>query len=261
LSSAAAPPPGGAPRDPDTPGAPGHRVWYLRRSGRQAGPFDSATVRRLLLRRQVELDDEVSLDRKTWQPVATVAEVVPPQLRSGTTPVEFPTQRRPLPLWGMLGFVLVVGGGIGFAFWWGGNVAREGPDCHAAPAPGVDWQGCRLTGLQAAGSRLSGLQAQNADLAAAALAAADLSAAQLDYASLRGADLGYAVLRAASLRGADLREADLTRADLSGADLSYAELSGARVTGVILTGTRLDGAIWTDRRTCAPGAVGDCAGP
>lgn len=237
---------------------PVQRTWYLRRQGHQVGPLTSGAVRRLLLQGQVMLDDEVSEDLNAWQRVGAVPEVVPPELRPGVSPAGVTPVHSPVPWLSIALFGLVVVGTIGFGFWWGGDDPRVGPDCHAPPAPGIDWHNCRMSAFKAPAADLRGANLQNADLAGAALAGADLSGAQLDYAILHQADLGYAVLHKARLRGADLRRADLGNADLSGADLGFADLTGARIGGTHLTGARLDNAIWVDHKTCAPGSVGTC---
>jgi len=237
---------------------PTPRAWYLRRQGHQVGPFTSGVVRRLLLQGQATLDDEVSEDCETWQRVDAVPEVVPPELRPGALVADVTPVHSSPPWLSIALFMVVVGGAIGFGFWWGGDDPRIGPDCHAPPAPGIDWHNCRLSALKAPSADLRGANMQNADLAEAALAGADLSGARLDYAILHQADLGYALLRNARLRGADLRGTDLGNADLSGADLGFADLTGARVAGANLTGAHLDNAIWMDRKTCAPGSLGGC---
>lgn len=236
---------------------PEQRRWYVRREGRLAGPFASGVVRRLLLEEQVRLTDEVSADRVTWHPLAQVPEVVPPQLRrrQGESPTPVKT---PPPVLAIGLSLVLVGGLLGFALWWGGRPPEGTPNCAAPAAPGVDWRNCRLAGLQAKAARLAGARAQNADLSEARLAGADLSGATLDYGDLRRADLGYALLRSASLRGANLRGADLTNADLSQADLSFADLSQAVLGDARLDGARLDGALWLDGTPCATGSLGGC---
>jgi len=135
--------------------APEQRVWYLRREGKLAGPFNSARIRRLLLEGQVALNDEVSVDRKTWQPIARVAELVPPGLRGGADATTVGNEAaNPIPWVALTVFVLLVAGAIGFAFWWGGSPPQSVPDCNAEAGAGVDWRNCRLPGLQAQGADL-----------------------------------------------------------------------------------------------------------
>jgi len=56
-------------------------LWFLRREGRVTGPFPSGAVRRFVLLGRVGLDDEVSRERHHWQPVRTLPDVVPPDIR------------------------------------------------------------------------------------------------------------------------------------------------------------------------------------
>ncbi len=234
--------------------------WYIRRAGRQAGPYTSAAVRRMLLQGQVHLDDEVSRDRQAWRPVQAVAEVVPPQIRAGGDGASALglKQRHPVPLLAIGLALALVGAAMGFGVWWGGAIPGAGSDCQAIAAPGVDWRNCRLAGLRTAGVDLRGARLQNADLSGAGLAGSDLSQANLDYISLRQADLAYAILRTASLRGADLRQADLTNADLVDVDLSFADMTQAIISGADLTGAVLDNAIWIQGQACAPRSRGGC---
>jgi hypothetical protein len=212
-----------------------------------------------MLEGQVQLNDEVSHDRHTWQPVHAVPEVVPPELRGGEGALAAGSKTKaPVPVTAISVFFVLVAAVIGFAVWWGGNTQDVGPNCAALPSPGVDWRNCKLPGLQARGARMPGARLQSGDLSAAQLGGADLSGAQLDFTDLRKADLGYALLRSASLRGANLRGADLTNAELSQADLSYADLTQAVVGGTVLSGARLDGTLWLDGKPCAPGSLGSC---
>lgn len=234
-------------------------VWYLRREGKTVGPFTSARIRRLLLRGQVELADEVSDDRKLWKTVAGVAEVVPPEMRGADSKLATEAMSgKPLPVVPILVSVCLLAAIIGFAIWWGGNDPLTDTDCSAPPAAGVDWRNCRLPGLKAAGEDLRNATAQNASLNGATLSGADLSGANLDYADISRADLGFAVLKNASLRGVDLRGADLTQADLSGADMGFADLSGVTLEGAEIGNTRFGNSIWIDGRSCAPESVGGC---
>ncbi len=57
------------------------QLWYVRRRDRLQGPFPCGTIRRFVLLGRVELSDQVSLDKKSWKPVSTVPDVVPPEVR------------------------------------------------------------------------------------------------------------------------------------------------------------------------------------
>lgn len=237
-------------------------VWYLKRDRRQVGPLTGTHIRRSLMRGRVNLEDEVSLDRKSWRKVAEVAEVVPPSLRaSADDSVSVATRGRRVP-WLSIGvFILLVCTALAFALFHGGNFPQPEPACDAPASRGVDWRGCRIMGKDLAGADLREARLQNARLAGTGLAGADLSRANLDYADLSLADLGYANLKQSSLRGADLRGADLRDADLSDADLSFADLSGTTLTGARLQGARFHETIWVDGQTCAAGSIGACSPP
>jgi len=233
-------------------------TWYIRRGGQQAGPFSSASVRRLLLQDQIKLDDEVSPDRLSWTAVKNVAEVVPPQLRGVGLPRMTGGNEQAVP-WKTLGIVVLLLAGIGgFGVWWGGSQTGRSADCTAAAQPGVDWSNCRLRGLRAGGADLKAAWLRNADLFEAGFTGADLTGAKLDYANLGRADLAYTMLANASLRGADLRNADLTNADLSGADLSFADLRGAVLAGAVLRNTQFGKALWLHGETCRPDSLDSC---
>jgi hypothetical protein len=57
------------------------RLWFVRRDGKVRGPFPSGTVRRFVLVGRISPGDEVSNDRKSWQAVAQVPEVLSPEVR------------------------------------------------------------------------------------------------------------------------------------------------------------------------------------
>lgn len=57
------------------------KLWYVRRRNKLQGPFPCGTIRRFVLLGRVGLSDQVSLDKKSWKPVSTVPDVVPPEVR------------------------------------------------------------------------------------------------------------------------------------------------------------------------------------
>ncbi len=150
---------------------------------------------------------------------------------------------------------------VALALWYGQGRQPEStvvplmaaPDCTAAPAAYVNWQGCDKRGATLRGRDLKG-----ARLVGARLDSTDLSQTDLGYADLRRASLRGSSLRGARLVGADLTGADLTGADLTGAILDYATLSGAQVSGVRWADARLSKTVWVDGRACAPGSLGQC---
>ncbi len=234
-------------------------TWFLRRDGRQAGPFTSAKVRRLLLDGQVKLDDEVSRDRKHWTFVHSVAEVVPPQMRAGGESIDpVKAADRSIPWPAIVISLCLLASLLLLAVYLGGGIPDAEPDCEADPRPGVDWRNCRMPGRQLSGLDLRTSLLQNTDLSGGKLAGADLSQAILDYAGLRQADMAYVIMVQASARGADLRQADLSRADFTGADLSFADLTQANLNQVKLDDAELSNTIWVDGKVCAQGSKGKC---
>lgn len=232
---------------------------------------NEGTLRRLRLRE----DERSGLDRRAEQ--APSPEVLerrsgherrrpePPELAQGRVRRQALLQgmrrgaSRPTGVWIGLGVVslLVVGAALLVA----PGSAPQSARCNAAPAPGVDWHGCRLDGLDLTGVDLSHAQLRDTGGNGVRLVRARLKRADLAYAELPEAQLGEVDLAGARLIGANLRGADLTGANLSGADLSYADLYQAGISGVRLEGARLDRAVWVDGHVCPPGSVGDCPTP
>jgi hypothetical protein len=249
---------------PDAPaGVDGIGRWFVRREGVVRGPYASTQVRRLLLSDALSLADMVSDDGQHWQPLASVPEVVPHQLRCGPQALEQEllqeagAWRRQARI-GLLGVATLIAAILLLTLF------LQGPDeavvdCAAVPAPGVDWRDCRFAAFAAPGAELQGVILSNAVLPGARLQGTVLREGDLRFADLQGADLNYADLRSATLKGADLRGADLTYADLRGADLSFADLRQARLGGARLEGALLHGALWIDGRTCGPATLGTCA--
>ncbi|MBF0256932.1 MAG: pentapeptide repeat-containing protein, partial [Gammaproteobacteria bacterium] len=230
--------------------------WFVRRGVRVKGPFDSASLRRLVQAKRVLLSDEVSLDQRQWHQVALMNEVLPPEMRASAAdqPAQpAPAGSEPFPLLPLLISLALVVGVIGLFLWFDQGRPSDRPDCAAAAAAGVNWNHCRHPGVQAEQLDLGGLSASNADLSGGRFSGANLQQANLQYANLTRADLSYADLSQASLKGAILRQADLSNADLSGANLSYADLTQAN-----LANARLDDAIWSSGKRCAAGSIGTC---
>lgn len=250
------------------------KTWYLLADGVLLGPYPSGRIRRLLLDRQVSLDDRISEDQVEWRKLVEIPEVIPLQLRaqlgderaqeliaarSQTAEMEKRSTTARVPVMQLVIICLLLGGLGLFAFWQGipqrDDATRQ---CQAEAAPGVNWRNCMLVDLDVGSASLAGADLSNAVLGRAKLTATDLTAANLNYADLSGADLSYARLLQASLLGANLRGANLSEADLSGADLRYANLTEVDLTGAKFAGANLEGAIWPDGRTCATGSLGAC---
>jgi hypothetical protein len=132
------------------------------------------------------------------------------------------------------------------------------PQCDAAPAPGVNWSGCRLEEVRASRKDLTGAVLRNVRMRGGQLLGAKLVGADLAYAELIQADLSYADLSGSALVGVNLQRADLSYANLGGADLTYADLRGANLGGADLSNARFDNAIWVDSAVCQAGSIGRC---
>lgn len=230
-------------------------AWFVRRGGTVRGPFSSAKVRHYVLEGRLGIDDEVSADRVAWQPLGSVAEVIPLQMRTTNDDLgdEHRAQRRRERRRAIRSVMIVTGLGmmlvVGVLLSGGGRDDRV-RDCAVAPAASVFLEGCDLSRAEWEGAQLSAARLANSRLTAARLSTADLSRADMRYADLSAADLSYADLQSAVLLGATLRHADLTNADLSNVDLSFADLSGAKLGGARLEGAKLSGAIWVDGLRC-----------
>lgn len=234
---------------------PSGMQWFVRRGSVVRGPFTSAKVRHFLLEGKLTVDDQVSADRQAWQPIATVAEVVPLQMRDHDEhlDVDRDVVRRRERARALRAMFVALGIVVGFVILVM-SVGRQETvtvrDCNAPPTPGADFEGCALSGVDWVGANLGSLRAANVKLSGAHLSTADMHDADMRYAELSHADLSYARMQNVVLLGANLRNADLTNTDLSGADLSFADLGGARVGGARFSGAKLEGALWVDGQRC-----------
>ena len=60
---------------------PTKHLWYVRRAGKVRGPFPRGQITREILLGRIRMDDELSQDRETWQPVAQLPQLIPEVLR------------------------------------------------------------------------------------------------------------------------------------------------------------------------------------
>jgi len=249
-----------------------YQTWFVRHEGVPLGPLSGAMIRRMLLDRELGLDDEISEDRKTWSPIAKQPEVIPVELRAMAGDIgaraalqsrrehdaQDRAEERRFPLVSLLVVLLLVALLVGFSVWVGIPSQGEDPQCNAAPAPGVNWRNCILLRIDVGSASLAGANLNSTVLRGARLSATDLSGADLRYADLSGGDLSYARLTAATLMGANLQGVDLRGADLSRSDLRFADLSRALIDSAVFEGALLDGVIWVDGATCGEASVGRC---
>ena len=236
------------------------------------GPFSGAKIRHLLQTGELTLDDQISVDRKQWQRMLEVAEVVPLPMRAEAgdpealahlkqrqeAEVSTLAEENRIPWPALTVALLVVVGILVGAFWVGMPDRIDTPACEAEPAPGVNWRNCMLPGVDVGSASLAGANLNTAILRGAKLSATNLSQADIGYANLSGADLRYADLSGSRLLGANLQGADLRGANLSGSDLRFADLSGALIDQADLSQSIMDGAIWADGITCAEQSIGRC---
>jgi hypothetical protein len=249
-----------------------HQSWFVLHEGVPVGPLPGAKIRGMLLRGELSLSDQISLDRKRWARMVSVPEVVPLQMRADAGDAEAQAllaarkkseaytdaEERRFPVMAMVVVLLVIAGVIGFAIWVGIPQMKDSPQCDAVPAPGVNWRNCLLTGVDAGSASLAGADLSSAILRDARLSATDLNGANMQYINLSGANLSYAQLNGANLMGANLQGADLRGADLSNSDLRYADLSRSLIENALFTGAHMEGVIWFDGTTCSVRSVGRC---
>jgi hypothetical protein len=239
-------------------------LWYVRSGEGVNGPYPSGAIRRFLLLGRVSLADEISRDRKVWQSVSAVPEVIPAELRramlegredevilarrredertgterrSSSDDKIYAEQRKGERRSAEAGkeqrhrearrSLLQL------------ERKRERPTVSlvvslllivALIVYGVYWDsGPKLPDPDCTALPGPGVNWRNCSLNGLAAAAADMSHANMNNAQLRESRLS----------GSNLREADLQYADFSGADLSYSQLMGANLKGATLQNSDL----------------------
>ncbi|MES9993923.1 MAG: pentapeptide repeat-containing protein [Candidatus Thiodiazotropha sp.] len=246
--------------------------WFVRHEGLTLGPLSSARIRHLLLHGELELADQISPDKQSWQAIGRVPGVVPLQLRADAGDSEAQAklaareqaeardsqQEKRFPMAALVISLLIISGLVFYSLWVGMPDAIDTPECEGPPAPGVNWRNCLIDDLDVGAASLAGANLNSAVLRRAKLSATDMSHADLRYVNLSHADLRHAQLQGAAMVGAKLQFADLRGADLSGADLRFADLTRSRIDDANLQSTRLGNALWLDGRSCSADSIGKC---
>jgi len=243
-------------------------LWYIRRSDKVKGPFPSGTLRRFILVGRIKPTDQVSMDRKSWQEVMEVPEVVPRQVRKAAaeghldeilpvhlsederTGIErrrkeeaeiYDNQRKGQRRIDEHELVKRHRNAKQ-------ELLREEKKSRRTPFFGVIASTILVLVLIGVGLYIGAPSAiPDPDCSAKAGPGVNwrncyLDAVSSESANMQGAILNSSILRTARLSGASLRQADMRYADLSGSDLSYAEFNSARMKGVNLQNADLTNA-------------------
>jgi uncharacterized protein YjbI with pentapeptide repeats len=246
--------------------------WFVKHDDLIMGPLTSARIRHLLLDGELELRDQISVDKHRWQAISQVPSVVPMQMRAAEGDSEAQAkiaarnvadardikQENRFPLLAITISLIVVVAVIFYSLRYGMPEQIEASVCDAPPAPGVNWRNCLINDLDVGAASLAGANLNSAVLRRAKLSATDLRNTDLRYANLSQADLRYAQMYGAAMVGINLQYADLRGADLSDADLRFADLSKSKIDDVILENARLGSALWVDGRSCGADSIGKC---
>ncbi len=243
------------------------KLWFVRRAESIKGPFPSGTLRRFILLGRVLPSDQVSTDRKSWQSVMDVPEVVPPEVRKaaaeGNLYDVLPAKLREDERSG------VERRGkeedIKYANQRRGQRRQDESERikrhqlaktqlielykkRKTPYLGLLVVSVLVTISMGVGLYISSPSVvSDPDCNATAAPGVNWRSCRLDAvsyesANLQGSILNSSILRMAKLSGAVLSRSDMQYADLSGADLSYAELAYVKMKGINLQNADLTNA-------------------
>ncbi len=243
-------------------------LWFIRRSNKIKGPFPSGTLRRFILLGRIQPTDQVSMDRKNWQQVMDVPEVVPREVRKAAAE-------------GHLDEVLPIHLGEdertgverrrkekakAYDNLRKGQRRKDEPELiqrhrnakqellreekksRRTPYLGVIASAILVVLLIGVGLYIGAPSAiPDPDCNAKAAPGVNwrscyLEAVSSESANMEGAILNSSIMRSAKLSGTVFKQADMQYADLSGSDLSYAEFNSARMKGINLQNADLTNA-------------------
>jgi hypothetical protein len=243
------------------------KLWFVRRDKSIKGPFPSGTVRRFMLLGRVLPSDQVSTDRKSWQSVMDVPEVVPPEVRKAAAEGD---------LYEVLPGRLREDERSGVER---RNKAEDIKYQNQRKGQRRQNEAERVKRHQLAKTQLIELYKKRKTPYIGFIVVSILilvsigvglyigspeiipdpdcrtqpapgvnwrscrmDALKAESANLQGAILNSSVMRMARLSGSILSQADMQYADLSGADLSYTEITDARMKGINLQNADLTSA-------------------
>jgi hypothetical protein len=241
-------------------------LWYVRRGENIQGPFPCGTIRRFILLGRVRMDDDVSVDRKSWKMVSLVPDVIPPGVRKaaqeGTLDELLPDQLREDERTGRER--RSAKDDLQFKERRKGERRQDEPELlhkHRVAREQLQqlqeekqtkrpYLGILFTTLLIllliGGGLYMGAPQLIAEPDCSALPApgvswrnCNLDQLQAEGVDLSGALINNALLRQANLSGSNFRGSDLMYAIMSGSDLSYAEFTDAKMKGIDLRHTTL----------------------
>ncbi len=258
----------------------------LKQDNRIKGPFPVGQISQSLLLGRFSLDDQVSEDKQTWQPIRQRPDLIPEVLKADPTDElaqerlqaarRWADERRPQhPLHATAAdqrtpepydtleyrhhredvmretnperkFSLVH---LALVIGLAAGLIALGFIYGPQPGPGdPDCNAPPAPGVNWRNCRMIGLNAIRENLDEAQMNNAALGGANLFASSLRRADLRYVDLSLVNLSYADLEQANLKGAGLQNADLTDASLKNANLAYANLRGATLDGADLTGAR-------------
>jgi len=232
-------------------------LWYVRRKGPVKGPFPSGTIRRFLMLGRILLTDQVSRDKKRWQMVSEVPEMMPPEVRKalveGNVEDLLPIRYREDERSGRER--RTAQDNLKFADRRKGErradedevlkrlreaktaLREEKAKGNKMPVAAALVIGLLVLLIVGYGVYIGAPEAPPApDCAAAPAPGVNWRNCRLDGLSaeskdLSGAIINNAIMRDAKLSGTRFNESDLQYTDFTGADLSYAEMKGVLLKG------------------------------
>jgi len=235
----------------------GQKLWYAKRKGKILGPFPSGALRRFVLIGRVRIDDYVSSDKKDWQKVSEVPEVVPREVRKaiaeGRLDTLFPDKLREdertgrerrsnpsAPMKGRKGERREDETDIAKQHRKKRDDIQRLRENRKRPMVGIIVVGVLVVFGMSFGLYLGAPEPiPDPDCDAQPSPRVNWRNCRLDQVvhesvNLDSANLSSASLRGSRFSGAHFNAGDLQYADFGGADLSYTELTQARMKGATL---------------------------
>lgn len=261
------------------------KLWYVKSKEKVQGPFPSGAIRRSLLLGRFEPNDQVSVDKVSWNRVTNTPEVMPPEMRHAlndgdpellaarlredqrcgldrrksregrspdverrqTEPALIERHREAKRALRQLGWEkeTPLAGIVVVALV---TLLAIGYGLYLGGPERITDPDCAsrpVPGVDWHNCRLDHLVADSVDLEGANLGNASFRSSRFAGARFNGADIRYTDLSDSDLSHAELISVNMKGTRLRNTDLSYADLTGADLSYADLTGANLGGSVLT----------------